>query len=100
MSGLKKNIVKEITLYLQCHLSSKAITPSNIERVQVVVGGDHRDVAFQFGMSLSVELIDRRIIDFEVSVCKVTCRKDTSKITQTYHSASQEGIVDLTKNYF
>jgi hypothetical protein len=76
----EKTVGKEITLYIQCHLSSKAIAPSDVERVQVVVGGDHGDVAFQFGASLSVEIIARRIIDFEVSVCEVICKKDTAKL--------------------
>jgi hypothetical protein len=36
-------------MYLQHHLKSKAITPSDVECVQVVVGGNHGDVASQFG---------------------------------------------------
>ncbi len=43
----------------------------------MVVGGNHGDTAFQFGASVSVELADNCIIDFEVSVCKLICRKDT-----------------------
>jgi hypothetical protein len=46
----------------------------------VVVGGDHGDTAFQFGASVSVDLIGFRIIDFEVSVCELICRKDTGKL--------------------
>jgi hypothetical protein len=69
-------------MYLQCHLKSKAITPSDIERVQVVVGGDHGDVAFQFGTSITVEMIDGQIIEFKISVCKVICRKDTAKLIE------------------
>jgi hypothetical protein len=48
--------------------------------VQVVVGRDHGDTAFQFGASISVELNDATIIDFEVSVCKLICCKDTAKL--------------------
>jgi hypothetical protein len=65
----EKNIDEEITMYLQCHLKSKAIAPSNVERVQVVVGGNHGDVTFQFGMSITVEMIDGQIIEFKISVC-------------------------------
>jgi hypothetical protein len=61
----KKNIHKEFIIYLQRHLNSQSITPSNVERVQVVVGGDHGDTAFQFGASISVHLFDNRIINFE-----------------------------------
>jgi hypothetical protein len=48
----------------------------------VVVGGDHGDTAFQFGASISVELNDARIINFEVSVCELICRKDTGKLIE------------------
>ncbi len=73
----EKNIYKEICIYLQRHLSSKWVQPYNVVRVQVVVGGNHGDTAFQFGASVSVELAGNHIIDFEVSVCKDICRKDT-----------------------
>jgi hypothetical protein len=76
----KKNINDEITVYLQRHLNSKSITPSEVKRVQVVVGRDHGDTAFQFGVSVSVDLIGDRIIDFEVTVCESICRKDTGKL--------------------
>jgi len=51
----EKNINDEITVYLQRHLNSKSITPSEVKRVQVVVGGDRGDTAFQFGASVSVD---------------------------------------------
>jgi hypothetical protein len=78
----EKNFDEEITMYLQRHLKSKAIAPSNVERVQVFVGGDHGDVAFQFGASITVEMIDGQIIDFKISVCEVICRKDTEKLIE------------------
>ncbi len=53
----EKNINEEITIYLQRHLTSKSITPSDVVHVQVVVGGDHGDTAFQFGASVSVHVI-------------------------------------------
>ncbi len=74
---------KEIAVYLQRHLTSKSINPSEIVRIQVVVGGDHGDTVFQFGASVSVELSDDRIIDFEVSVCELICRKDTGKLIES-----------------
>ncbi len=52
-------------------------------RVQVIVGGDHGNMAFQFGTALSVTLIDDQVIDFEVSVCELTCRKDTGKLIES-----------------
>jgi hypothetical protein len=50
-----------------------------VVRIQVIVGGDHGDTAFQFGASVSVDLTGDRIIEFEVSVCELICRKDTCK---------------------
>ncbi len=79
----EKNIHEEIAVYLQRHLTSKSIDPSEIVRIQAVIGGDHRDTAFQFGASVSVELSDDRIIDFEVSVCELICRKDTEKLIKS-----------------
>jgi len=78
----EKHIDKEIAKYSQCHLKSQAITPAEVERVQIVVGGDHGDVAFQFGASVTVEIIDKQKIEFEVSVCEVICRKDTGKLIE------------------
>ncbi len=83
LSGQKKNIHNEIVIYLQRHLMSKSIMPSNVAHVQVVAGGDHGDTAFQFGASVSVHLTDNRIIYFEVSVCELICRKDMSKLIKT-----------------
>ncbi len=47
------------------------------------MGGDHRDTAFQFGASVSVNVIGNRIIDFEVSVCELICRKDMGKLIES-----------------
>jgi hypothetical protein len=76
----KKRIDKEICIYLQRHLKAQSMTPSDIEGVQVVVGGDHGDTAFQFGASVSVQLKDDRIILFELVCCELICRKDTSRL--------------------
>jgi hypothetical protein len=76
----EKNIHDEIVIYLQHHLMSKSIMPSDVAHVQVVAGGNHGDTAFQFGVSVSVHLTDNRIIDFEVSVCELIFCKDTSKL--------------------
>ena len=44
----EKNINEEITVYLQRHLTSKSILPSEVVHIQVVVGGDHGDTARPF----------------------------------------------------
>ncbi len=79
----EKNIDNEITLNLQRYLSSKLISLPDIIHIQIVAGGDHRDIAFQFGASVSVELVDGGNIDFEVSVCEVICQKDTAKLIES-----------------
>jgi hypothetical protein len=76
----KKRIDEEICIYLQRHLKAQSMTPSDIEGVHVVVGGDHGDTAFQFGASVSVQLKDDRIILFELVCCELICRKDTSRL--------------------
>ena len=78
----EKNLDKEITLELKRHLSSKSVMPTDVLRVQVVVGGDHGNTAFQFGASVSVELSNDRIIDFEVSTCELICRKNTGRLLE------------------
>ena len=71
------------TLEVKRHLlSSKSVMPTDVHRVQIVVGGDHGDTAFQFGASVSVELSDNRIIDFKVSICELICRKDTGRLLE------------------
>jgi len=45
----EKDIDKVIAKNLHHHLKSQAISLADVERVQIVVGGDHGDVAFQFG---------------------------------------------------
>jgi hypothetical protein len=78
----EKNIEEEITMYLQRHLSSKSIQPCDFKHVQMVIGGDHGDTAFQFSALVLVKLADNRIINFKVLVCKLICRKDTRRLLE------------------
>ena len=50
----EKSIDDNIARYLQHHLMSKNVNPSDVLSVQAVVGGDHGDTAFPFGASVSV----------------------------------------------
>jgi hypothetical protein len=79
----EKSIDDEIARYLQRHLMSKNVNPSDVLSVQVVFGGNHGETAFQFGASVSVKLCDGNIIEFELSVCELICRKDTAKLIET-----------------
>ena len=78
----EKRIDDEISRYLQRHLQSKAVKPSDVKHVQVVASGDHGDTAFQFGASVSAELHNGKILDFEVLVCNLICRKDTGPLIE------------------
>jgi hypothetical protein len=53
----EKSTDGEIARYLQRHLMSKNVNPTDVLSVQVVVGGDHGNTAFQFGASVSVKLV-------------------------------------------
>jgi hypothetical protein len=78
----EKNIDEEITMYLQRHLSSKLIQPCDVKYVQMVVGGNHGDTAFQLCALVLVKLADNCNINFEVSVCKLICRKETGRLLE------------------
>ena len=63
-------------------LTRRYVLTYSVEGVQVVMGGDHGDTAFQFGASVSVQLVDNRVIHFELVCCKLICRKDTGKLIE------------------
>jgi hypothetical protein len=63
----------------------------------VVVGGNHRNVAFQFGTSITVEMIDGQIIEFKISVCEVICRKDTAKLIECTILPRLTNVLEVVK---
>jgi hypothetical protein len=79
----EKRIDDEIARYLQRHLQSKSAKPADVLRIQAVAGGNHGDTASQFGASVSAELSGGEIIDLEVSVCELICRKDTGRLIES-----------------
>ena len=69
------NFDEEITLELKRHLSSKYVMPTDVLRVfrlssAAIMATHHSCLA-----GLSVELSNDRIIDFEVLICELLCRK-------------------------
>jgi len=56
--------------------------PYDVKSVQAVVGGDHGDTAFQFGVAITAEMHDGRKIYFKVTTVKLICRKDKSKLLE------------------
>jgi hypothetical protein len=78
----EKDMADTIAWNLLRQLQSKNIHPSSVVHEGVVAGGDHGDVAFQFGASVHVEISNEHTIDFEVSVVELICRKDTAKLIE------------------
>jgi hypothetical protein len=78
----QKDTADAIAWNLSRHLESQHIRPSSVERVEVVAGGDHGDVAFQFGASVHVEMSEGNRIHFKVSLIELICRKDTSELIE------------------
>ena len=72
-----KRIADIIARYLQ------RAKPADVLCIQAVAGGDHGDTAFQFGASVSAELSGGKIIDFEVSVYELICRKDMGRLIES-----------------
>jgi hypothetical protein len=79
----EKRIDDKIARYLQRHLQSKSATPADVLCIQVVIGGNHSNGAFQFGASVLAELSDGKIIDFVVSACELICQKDMGKLIES-----------------
>ena len=67
---------------LERELVSRNTTPSDVVHVQAVVGGDHGDMAFQFGAAITVHLKSGDKVHFELLSCKLICRKDTSALIE------------------
>ena len=71
----EKNFDEEITLELKRHLSSKSVMPTDVLLVfrlssAAIMATQHSSL-----VGLSVKLSNDRIIDFEVSICELICRK-------------------------
>jgi hypothetical protein len=77
-----KDMADTIAWNISCQLQSKNIHPSSVQHDRVVAGGDHGDVAFQFRVSVHIEISDGSTIYFEVSVLELICRKDTAKLIE------------------
>ena len=75
----EKDLHTEIEVQLLRCLKSRGMRPYDVNSVKAVVGGDHGDTAFQFGVAITAEMHDRRKIYFEVTTVKLICRKDMSK---------------------
>jgi hypothetical protein len=92
LSGPKSELTKR-SVFTYVSSQSPIHHLSDIEGVQVVMGGDHGDIAFQFGASVSVQLKDDKIIHFELVCCELICCKDTSRlINKTILDALTAGL--------
>ena len=79
----EKDIANAIAWNLLYQLPSKNIHPSRVQHVEVVAGGYHGDVAFQFRAAILINILtDGSTFDFEVAVSELICRKDTAKLIE------------------
>jgi hypothetical protein len=79
---MEKDLHTEIEVQLLRCLKSRGVRPSDVKAVNAVVGGDHDDMAFQFGAAISAEMQNGEQIYFEVTTVELICRKDTSKLLE------------------
>ena len=85
----QKNVAAEAVAQLTRQLRSRNFVPSDVERVDIITGGDHGLGAFVAGSRIVVIADERRQDDdgrpiesfsFEISVAEILCRKDNAKI--------------------
>jgi hypothetical protein len=74
------DIIMEVENQMSRVLQSHNVEPSTSKGIQVVVGGDHGDTAFQFGAEVAIMLSDKRVIDFEITNIELICRTDTASL--------------------
>ncbi len=79
----KKDLVHtEVKIQLSRVMKRGEAKASNMKAVQAVIGGDHGDMAFQFGVVITAELQDGGLPYFEVCCCELVCRKVTSALLE------------------
>ncbi|KAL7553941.1 hypothetical protein ACHAWF_017571 [Thalassiosira exigua] len=76
-----KAMDKELESQLGRLLQSKKIEPAEVMKVTTITGGDHGDVAFQFGATVQVETKEENL-EFEMSLAEVLCRTDSAEIIE------------------
>ncbi len=62
----KKDLHSEIKIQLSRVLKSREVKASDVKAVQSVIGGDHGNMAFQFGAAITAELQDGEQLYFKV----------------------------------
>ncbi len=64
MNGQKKvkDMADTIAWNISCQLQSINFHPSTVQLIGVNAGGDHGDLAFQFGVSVHIEISDGSMI--------------------------------------
>ncbi len=56
------------------------MNPSDVVEVQAVVGGDHGDTPFQFGVAVTAKLRCGNELSYELLSSELICRKDTAAL--------------------
>jgi hypothetical protein len=78
----EKDLHIEIEVQLLRCLKSQGMRPSDVKAVQVVVGEDHGNTAFQFGAAITAEMHDGGKIYFEFTTVELIYRKGASKLLE------------------
>ena len=76
-----KALNEGIAIQLAGLIKSLKITPQEVVHMVVVSGGNHGDVACQFGATVHVETETEKI-SFGVSVLEVLCRADSAELLE------------------
>ena len=71
-----KMAVEVLVLLIKHGIKSR----SKIQRIKLIIGGDHGQGAFRLCILVLIELVDEEPIDTAVSIGKVFCSKEEGKI--------------------
>ena len=100
----EKNIARELEAQLSRQLKFEKVPPQTVERLDVVVGGDHGIGAFIAGAKVIVvhkkpEGKHEECFSFEISVAEVICRKDTGDLlAKTIKDTLTKGLREMAES--
>ncbi|KAL7524102.1 hypothetical protein ACHAXR_002598, partial [Thalassiosira sp. AJA248-18] len=88
-----KNMAREVEVQTACMMEANELLPDDIERIDLVTGGDHGKEALQQGLHVTITTmdgVDREGHDeddphsftYELIVAEAICKKDNAKIME------------------
>jgi hypothetical protein len=92
-----KNMKDELEKQISAELEMSGLVLSDIERVDLILGGDHGAGAFQFGVKVVIAS-KKSVLTFDIAVAEVICKKDNAEVLKlTVEQHLTEGISAITK---